>query len=112
MMKKINSGLLALVLMSVGFVAVANGANNNHTPRQNMENSSPRQHMGNHHNMVYSVTEQTTTPNETIKKIANNVPKIEDGKRYIVKVAVIEVPENSNKYTMPAPLPVNKPVTQ
>ncbi|MGJ3352178.1 hypothetical protein [Providencia sp. Je.9.19] len=102
-MKKINSGLLALVLMSVGFVAVANSANNNHTPRQ---------HMGNHHNMVYSVTEQTTTPNETIKKIANNVPKIEDGKRYIVKVAVIEVPENSNKYTMPAPLPVNKPVTQ
>ena len=111
MMKKINSGLLALVLMSVGFAAVANDVNNNHRPRQNMENSSPRQHMGNHHNMVYSVAEQTTTPNETVNKLAANAPKIEDGKRYIVKVSVIEVPENTNRNTIPA-LPVNKPVAQ
>lgn len=101
-MKKLNTGLLAIALMSVGFAAAANGVN----PKM------PRQHMGNHHNMVYSVTEQTTTPNETAKKLANNAPKIEDGKRYIVKVSVMEVPEFPAMNTMPAPKPVNAPVAQ
>ena len=99
-MKKVNAGLLALVLMSVGFGAAAN------VPNHKM----PRQHMGNpHHEVVYSVTERTTTPNETVKKIANNAPKIEDGKRYVVRVSVIEVPELTNGKPIPAPMPANPP---
>ncbi|HGN1705200.1 TPA: hypothetical protein ACKRTE_001031 [Providencia rettgeri] len=98
-MKKLNAGLFAIALMSVGFAAAANGVN----PKM------PRHHMGNHHNMVYSVTEQTTTPNETVKKLANSAPKLEDGKRYIVKVSVMEAPEYPAVNTMPAPKPVNKP---
>lgn len=101
-MKKLNAGLFAIALMSVGFAAAANGVN------QKM----PRQHMGNHHNMVYSVAEQTTTPNETAKKLANSAPKIEDGKRYIVKMSIVEVPESPAMNTMPAPRPVNAPVAQ
>lgn len=102
-MKKLNAGLFALALMAVGFTAAANGVNN----------KMPRQHMGgNHHNMVYSVAEQTTTPNETVKKLANGTPKIEDGKRYVVKVTVMEVPEFKPMNTMPAPVPVNAPVSQ
>ncbi|WP_353242314.1 hypothetical protein [Providencia sp.] len=105
-MKKLNAGLLALALMSVGFAATAanigNGGNNH----------MQRQHMGNHHNMMYSVAEQTTTPNETVKKLANNAPKIEDGKRYVVKVTVIEVPEFPNMNSVPMPKPVNAPAAQ
>ncbi|ENU1226486.1 hypothetical protein [Providencia rettgeri] len=98
-MKKLNTGLLALALLTVGFTAAANGVN------QKM----PRQHMGNHHNIIYSVAEQTTTPNETAKKLANNTPKIEDGKRYIVKVTVMEVPEFKAMNTMPTPKPISAP---
>lgn len=102
-MKKLNAGLFALALMSVGFTATAANIGNNHMQRQ---------HMGNHHNMVYSVAEQTTTPNETVKKLANNAPKIEDGKRYVVKVTVMEVPEFPNMNNMPMPKPVNAPAAQ
>ncbi len=101
-MKKINTGLLALALMSIGFAASANGVNN----------QTPRQHMGNHHNMVYSVAEQTTTPNETAKKLADAAPKIENGKRYVVKVSVVEVPEYSNSKNKPMPLPVKASADQ
>ncbi|EPJ8534144.1 MULTISPECIES: hypothetical protein [Providencia] len=101
-MKKLNTGLLALALLTVGFTAAANGVN------QKM----PRQHMGNHHNMVYSVAEQTTTPNETVKKLANSAPKIEDGKRYIVKVTVMEVPEFKPMNTMPIPEPISAPAAK
>ncbi|HEC8345288.1 TPA: hypothetical protein RG646_RS02520 [Providencia rettgeri] len=107
-MKKITTSLFALTLMSIGFAATAanigNGGNN-HMPHQHMGN-------GNHHNMVYSVAEQTTTPNETIKKLADNTPKIEDGKRYMVKVTVMEVPEFKNITPMPMPKANNTPVTQ
>ncbi|WP_369311480.1 hypothetical protein [Providencia rettgeri] len=102
-MKKLHAGLFALALMSVGFAATAANVGNGPLPRQ---------HMGNHHNMVYSVAEQTTTPNETVKKLANNAPKIEEGKRYVVKVVVMEVPEFSNSNNMPAPKPVNAPAAQ
>ncbi|WP_272568553.1 hypothetical protein [Providencia sp. PROV255] len=101
-MKKLNTSLLALALLTVGFTAAANGVN------QKM----PRQHMGNHHNMVYSVAEQTTTPNETVKKLANSAPKIEDGKRYIVKVTVMEVPEFKTMNTMPTPEPIGAPTAK
>ncbi|MDR2226391.1 hypothetical protein [Providencia rettgeri] len=105
-MKKLNAGLFALALMSVGFAATAanigNGGNNH----------MQRPHMGNHHNMVYSVAEQTTTPNETVKKLANSAPKIEDGKRYVVKVTVMEVPDFSNMNNIPMPKPVNAPAAQ
>lgn len=101
-MKKLNTGLLALALLTVGFTAAANGVNY----------KMPRQQMGNHHNMVYSVAEQTTTPNETAKKLANNAPKIEDGKRYVVKVTVMEVPEFKPMKTMPTPEPVRVPAAQ
>ncbi|WP_333988120.1 hypothetical protein, partial [Providencia huaxiensis] len=90
---------LALALLTVGFTAAANGVNH----------KMPRQHMGNHHNMVYSVTEQTTTPNETVKKLANSTPKIEDGKRYVVKVTVMEAPEFKAMNTMPTPEPMRTP---
>lgn len=105
-MKKLNLGLFALALMSVGFAATAANmgyGGNNHPQRQ---------HMGNHHNMVYSVAEQTTTPNETVKKLANSAPKIEDGKRYVVKVTVMEVPELTNTNNTPMPKPVNAPAAQ
>ncbi|MCG9537390.1 hypothetical protein ABN306_01460 [Providencia huaxiensis] len=98
-MKKLNTSLLALALLTVGFTAAANGVNH----------KMPRQHMGNHHNMVYSVTEQTTTPNETVKKLANSTPKIEDGKRYVVKVTVMEAPEFKAMNTMPTPEPMRAP---
>ncbi|MEQ5285232.1 hypothetical protein [Providencia huaxiensis] len=98
-MKKLNTSLLALALLTVGFTAAANGVNH----------KMPRQHMGNHHNMVYSVTEQTTTPNETVKKLANITPKIEDGKRYVVKVTVMEAPEFKAMNTMPTPEPMRTP---
>ncbi|QNP22375.1 hypothetical protein H9L31_16005 [Providencia rettgeri] len=101
-MKKLNTGLLALALLTVGFTAAANGVNH----------KMPRQHMGNHHNMVYSVAEQTMTPNETAKKLANNAPKIEDGKRYVVKVTVMEVPEYKPMNAMPTPGPIRVPATQ
>lgn len=101
-MKKLNTSLLALALLTVGFTAAANGVNH----------KMPRQHMGNHHNMVYSVAEQTMTPNETAKKLANNAPKIEDGKRYIVKVTVMEVPEFKPMNAMPTPEPIRVPATQ
>lgn len=98
-MKKLNTSLLALALLTVGFTAAANGVNH----------KMPRQHMGNHHNMVYSVTEQTTTPNETVKKLANSTPKIEDGKRYVVKVTVMEAPEFKAMNTIPTPEPMRTP---
>ncbi|MBW3106197.1 hypothetical protein KYI78_13275 [Providencia rettgeri] len=101
-MKKLNTGLLALALLTVGFTAAANGINH----------KMPRQHMGNHHNMVYSVAEQTMTPNETAKKLANNAPKIEDGKRYVVKVTVMEVPEYKPMNAMPTPEAIRVPATQ
>ncbi|MDN0019992.1 hypothetical protein QVM86_12720 [Providencia stuartii] len=82
-MNKLNSGLLALMLMSVGFAAAANGP----------DNRSSRPHMGNHHNVLFSVAQQTTTPNETLKKLANDAPKAADGKRYLVKMSIVEVPE-------------------
>ena len=82
-MKKVNSSLLAILLMSVGFAAAANGPHS----------MSPRQHMDNHPNVVYSVTQQTATPNETLKKLVNDAPETKDGKRYMVKVTIVEVPE-------------------
>lgn len=93
-MKKINTGILAIMLMSAGFAASAANTQNN---------QSPRHHMGEHPNMVYSVAQQTTTPNETLKKLVSDAPKSADGKRYMVKVSIVEVPEykKTNRGTMP-----------
>lgn len=41
--------------------------------------------------MQYSTTIQTTQPDEALKKIAVDAPKGENGKQYMVKVAVIEI---------------------
>lgn len=101
-MNKLNQGLLAAILMSVGFAAAAANVD---------MNKSPRHHGGNHHNMVYSVTEQTTKPNETLKKLANDTPKIEDGKRYMVKMSVVEVPDFKPAQPMPMPMPMPVPAT-
>lgn len=101
-MKKLNQGLLAAVLLTAGFAAMANGVNN----------KSPRPYAGNHHNMVYSVTEQTTQPNETIKKLVNNVPKIEDGKRYMIRVSVVEIPEQAPMKQPTAPVSIPAPAAK
>lgn len=104
-MKKMNSGLLAIILMSVGFSAAANGPNN----------PSLRQHRDNHPNVVYHVAQQTTTPNETLKKLVNDAPKTADGKRYKVKMTIVEVPEYRKGNRMPtiptvntAPVPIQQ----
>ena len=104
-MNKLNTGLLAIMLMSVGFAAsAANGS----------DNKSPRHHMRARHNVIYSVTQQTTNPNETLQKLANDAPKAADGKRYMVKMTIVEVPDfnqikrgstqqSTNAVTPPAP---------
>ncbi|MCW2255143.1 hypothetical protein M2263_001234 [Providencia alcalifaciens] len=97
-MKKINSSLLAIMLMSVGFAAVAANA---------PDNKSLRHQMGGHPNVVYSVTQQTTTPNETLKKLVNDAPKAEDGKRYMVKMTIVEVPEFNKMNRNNAKQPTN-----
>lgn len=92
-MTKLNTGLLAIMLMSVGFAAsAANGP----------DNKSPRHHMGTPHNVIYSVAQQTTTPNETLKKLANDAPKATEGKRYMVKMTIVEVPDFTQMKRGPA----------
>ncbi|WP_321158072.1 hypothetical protein [Providencia stuartii] len=100
-MTKLNSGLLAIMLMSIGFSAAANGPNN----------KVPRSHMGNHPNMLFSVTQQTTTPNETLKKLANDALKVAEGKRYMVKMSIVEMPEYAPMKRGAAPQPANAATT-
>ncbi|HGN0867655.1 TPA: hypothetical protein ACKROV_000877 [Providencia alcalifaciens] len=50
------------------------------------------QYMGRHQGMMqYSTAVQTAQPEETLKKITAEVPKGENNKKYMVKVAVIEI---------------------
>lgn len=47
---------------------------------------------GRHRGMMqYSTSIQTTQPEEALKKIVTDVPKGENGKQYMVKVAVVEI---------------------
>ncbi|MEY0474101.1 hypothetical protein [Providencia huaxiensis] len=45
--------------------------------------------------MQYSTSIQTAQPDETLKKIAADAPKGENGKQYMVKVAVVEITPNA-----------------
>ncbi|MEX6178411.1 hypothetical protein AB6G03_15880 [Providencia hangzhouensis] len=45
--------------------------------------------------MQYSTSIQTAQPDETLKKIAADAPKGENGKQYMVKVAVVEITPNT-----------------
>ncbi|WP_323086946.1 hypothetical protein [Providencia alcalifaciens] len=50
------------------------------------------QYMGRHQGMMqYSTAVQTAQPEEALKKITAEVPKGENNKKYMVKVAVIEI---------------------
>ena len=97
-MKKLNTSLLALALLTVGFTAAANGVNQK-MPRRDL---------------IVTGVQTCALPisNETVKKLANSAPKIEDGKRYIVKVTVMEVPEFKPMNTMPTPEPIGAPTAK
>lgn len=45
--------------------------------------------------MQYSTSVQTTQPEEALKKIIADVPKGENGKQYMVRVAVVEITPNT-----------------
>ncbi|MDR2226054.1 hypothetical protein [Providencia rettgeri] len=66
----------------------------NNRPCDNYHNNNNynRRHQG---MMQYSTSIQTSQPEEALKKIMADVPKGENGKQYMVKVAVVEIIPNT-----------------
>ena len=57
---------------------------------------------------VYSVTEQTANPAEALNSVVKNVPALEQGKKYEIRVEVKELPPAppaSQAQDAPAPAP-------
>lgn len=52
---------------------------------------------------VYAVTQQTDTPNDTLSNAVKNVPVIEKGKHYEVRIEVKELPLPPQKSPVPQP---------
>lgn len=66
----------------------------NNRPCDNYHNNNNynRRHQG---MMQYSTSIQTSQPEEALKKIMADVPKGENGKQYMIKVAVVEIIPNT-----------------
>ncbi|USR63294.1 hypothetical protein NFC79_11070 [Providencia stuartii] len=65
----------------------------NNRPCDNYRNNNYNRH---HQGMMqYSTSIQTSQPEEALKKIVADVPKGENGKQYMVKVAVVEITPNT-----------------
>ena len=108
-MKNLKSLILVGSLLAVSFSTLAyhgngyhrngnggwcNGSNQTQYDRP-CDGNYRGQYMGHHQGMMqYSTAVQTTQPEEALKKITAEVPKGENNKKYMVKVAVIEILPN------------------
>ncbi|CAG9421846.1 hypothetical protein [Providencia alcalifaciens] len=100
-MKNLKSLILVSSLLAVSFSTFAyhgNGYHRNGNGPSQAQYDRPcdgnyrGQHMGRHQGMMqYSTAVQTTQPEEALKKITAEVPKGESNKKYMVKVAVVEI---------------------
>ncbi|ELX8380441.1 hypothetical protein AB7W88_00085 [Providencia vermicola] len=75
------------------------GSYHNQQQYNNRPCDGPRHytHSGRHNGMMqYSTSIQTAQPSETLKKIAEDTPKGENGKQYLIRVSVIEVLNNDS----------------
>lgn len=113
-MKKTQLGLIAIALLAVGFGATAaqNNMNNNHSQNQDycngQDNGNHQRGNGYHqrggngqgynhsNNVVYRSSVTSETPNETLKKLAADVPALKDGTQYTVKVSIHQIGSNTN----------------
>lgn len=99
----IGAGLIAVSFSTLAYPGDGNGSwhrggyqnqqQYNNRPCDNYRHSN---YANRHHGMMqYSTSIQTTQPDEALKKIAADAPKGENGKQYMVKVAVVEITPNT-----------------
>ena len=96
-MNKFKKALLAATLMACAASAVAAPA----------ERARPAHHNNERPEMMgpppapplYLIMQQTDSPNETLRNAVKNVPVLEKGKRYEIKLEVKELP------LVPQPMP-------
>ncbi|WP_226571085.1 hypothetical protein [Mangrovibacter yixingensis] len=113
-MKKTYKALVAVCLMAAGataFAAQQETAKSAHHEGQKM--MAPRGHGQFMPPMmmppVYQSSMQTSDPAEALKKLTGDVPALEKGKRYDVRVEVRELPPLP---PVPAPAAKEKPAEQ
>jgi len=99
-MNKFKKALLAATLMACAASAVAAPA----------ERARPAHHNNERPEMMgpppapplYLIMQQTDSPNETLNNVVKNVPVLEKGKRYEIRLEVKELPP-APQQPMPAP---------
>lgn len=98
----ISTSLLAASFSTFAYHGDGYGNNNGSWHRggyqnQQQYNNRPCDNYRRHHQgmMQYSTSIQTSQPEEALKKIVADVPKGENGKQYMVKVAVVEITPNT-----------------
>jgi hypothetical protein len=111
-MTKMRNILLAASLLGAGTLAFAAPQQQQSEPEPVAHHEGKPQHHRQGHPMrphcpmmmmapAYQASMQTSDPNEALKKMTNDVPTLEKGKRYQVSVTVKELP--------PLPPVPNKP---